>query len=63
VELNNFKAAFFVVIAIIYGYLIWGDQPTFTMLAGATIIVLSGIILVATEKRRNRAANLAPQSQ
>jgi drug/metabolite transporter (DMT)-like permease len=52
-----------IIIAIIYGYLIWGDQPTFTMLAGATIIVLSGIILVATEKRRNRAANLAPQSQ
>jgi drug/metabolite transporter (DMT)-like permease len=52
-----------IIIAIIYGYLIWGDQPSLTMLAGAIIIVLSGIILVATEKRRNRAANLAPQNQ
>jgi drug/metabolite transporter (DMT)-like permease len=52
-----------IIIAIIYGYLIWGDQPTLSMLAGAIIIVLSGIILVSTEKRRNRAASLAPQSQ
>jgi len=52
-----------IIIAIIYGYLIWGDQPTLSMLAGAIIIVLSGIILVSTEKRRNRNAKLAPQSQ
>jgi drug/metabolite transporter (DMT)-like permease len=52
-----------IIIAIIYGYLIWGDQPTLSMLAGAIIIVLSGIILVSTEKRRNRSAKLAPQSQ
>jgi len=52
-----------IIIAIIYGYLIWGDQPTLSMLAGAIIIVLSGIILVSTEKRRNRTAKLAPQSQ
>jgi drug/metabolite transporter (DMT)-like permease len=52
-----------IIIAIIYGYLIWGDQPTLSMLAGAIIIVISGIILVSTEKRRNRAANLATQNQ
>jgi len=52
-----------IIIAIIYGYLIWGDQPTLTMLAGAIIIVLSGIILVSTEKRRNRIKTLAPQGQ
>jgi len=52
-----------IIIAIIYGYLIWGDQPTLSMLAGAIIIVISGIILVSTEKRRNRVAKLAPQNQ
>ncbi len=52
-----------ILIAIIYGYLIWGDKPTITMLGGAMIIVISGIILVSTEKRRNRAKMLAPQGQ
>jgi drug/metabolite transporter (DMT)-like permease len=52
-----------IIIAIIYGYLIWGDQPTLSMLAGAITIVLSGIILVSTERRRNRNAKLAPQGQ
>lgn len=47
-----------IIIAIGYGYLIWGDKPTMTMLAGAIIIVLSGIMLVSTEKRRNRIASL-----
>jgi len=51
-----------IIIAILYGYLIWGDQPTLTMLAGATIIVVSGIILVSTEKRRNRIASLLPEA-
>jgi len=50
-----------ILIALVYGYLIWGDQPTLTMLGGALIIVLSGIILLSTEKRRNRARILAPQ--
>ena len=51
-----------IIIAIGYGYLIWGDQPTLTMLAGAIVIVLSGIILLSTEKRRNRAASLLPNA-
>ena len=52
-----------ILIAIIYGYLIWGDKPTTSMLGGAMIIVISGIILVSSEKRRNRARILAPQGQ
>jgi drug/metabolite transporter (DMT)-like permease len=48
-----------IIIAIIYGYLIWGEQPTLSMLAGAAVIVFSGIILLSTEKRRARAAALA----
>jgi len=52
-----------ILIAIIYGYLIWGDEPTLAMLAGASIIVISGIILVSTEKRRNRNAVLASETQ
>jgi drug/metabolite transporter (DMT)-like permease len=52
-----------ILIAIIYGYLIWGDEPTLAMLAGASIIVISGIILVSTEKRRNRNAVLTSETQ
>jgi len=48
-----------ILIALIYGHVIWGDRPTPTMLAGAIVIVVSGIILLSTEKRRNRRANLA----
>ena len=48
-----------IIIAIIYGYLIWGDRPSLTMLSGAAVIVISGIILLSTEKRRNRAAAAA----
>lgn len=51
-----------IIIAIVYGYLIWGDEPTLTMIAGATIIVVSGIILVSTEKKRNRVASLLPEA-
>ena len=45
-----------IIIALVYGYLIWGDQPTLSMLAGAAVIVFSGILLLSTEKRRARAA-------
>jgi drug/metabolite transporter (DMT)-like permease len=51
-----------ILIAIIYGYLIWGDKPTLSILAGAAIIVISGIILLSTEKRRNRNKILAAES-
>ena len=48
-----------IIIAIFYGYLIWDEKPTLTMLAGAAVIVISGIILLSSEKRRVRAAALA----
>ena len=48
-----------IIIAIIYGYLIWDEKPTLTMLAGAAVIVISGIILLSSEKRRARKAALA----
>ena len=48
-----------IIIAIVYGYLIWDEKPTLTMLAGAAVIVISGIILLSSEKRRARAAALA----
>lgn len=48
-----------IIIAIVYGYVIWGDEPGPNMLAGAVVIVISGIILLGTEKRRNRAAAAA----
>ncbi len=45
-----------IIIAFAYGYVIWGDEPTPNMLAGAAVIVLSGIILISTERRKRRAA-------
>jgi len=47
-----------IIIAIVYGYLIWGEKPTLNMIAGALIIVISGIALLSTEKRRVRNAAL-----
>ena len=44
-----------ILLALVYGYLIWGDQPTLAMLAGAGIIVASGILLLSNEQRRARA--------
>jgi len=44
-----------IIIAILYGYLIWDEEPTLTMLIGAAIIVFSGVVLVYGEKRRARA--------
>jgi drug/metabolite transporter (DMT)-like permease len=52
-----------ILIAIIYGYLIWGDKPTLTMLAGASVIVVSGIMLVSSERRRNRSTVLTSEIQ
>jgi len=43
-----------VVLAIIIGYLVWGEAPTMLMLTGAAVIILSGIALLAGEKRRLR---------
>jgi drug/metabolite transporter (DMT)-like permease len=51
-----------ILIAIAYGYLIWGDRPTWNMLFGALVIVASGIILVSTERRRARSASLATRT-
>ena len=41
---------------------LWGDQPTLSMLAGAIVIVLSGIMLLSTERRRKRIASLLPNA-
>lgn len=41
-----------VVLAIFIGYLIWDEKPTMLMLGGATVIIISGIILLAGEKRK-----------
>ena len=43
-----------ILIAMIYGYLIWGDKPGWNMIAGALVIAISGITLLSTEKRRAR---------
>ena len=48
-----------IILALAFGYLIWDDQPTLTMLAGAGIIVVSGVLLLSGEKRRARAAALS----
>ena len=48
-----------ILLALLYGYLIWEETPTLTMLAGASIIVISSIILLSSEKRRARKTALA----
>jgi drug/metabolite transporter (DMT)-like permease len=48
-----------IIVAILYGFFIWGDEPTPTMLAGAAVIIVSGIILLSSEKRRARNAALS----
>lgn len=50
-----------VILAILFGYLIWGETPTPSMLFGAAIIVLSGVLLLAGEKRKaTRAERASP---
>ena len=41
-----------ILVAIVIGYLVWGDIPDAGMLAGAAIIVGSGILLLVYEKRQ-----------
>ena len=48
-----------IILALVYGYLIWGDRPTLAMLGGAGIIVVSGILLLSGERRRTREAELS----
>ena len=50
-----------VILAIVYGYLIWGEIPTPKMIFGAAVIILSGVLLLAGEKRRaSRAERATP---
>jgi drug/metabolite transporter (DMT)-like permease len=41
-----------VVLAILIGYVVWDEKPTMLMLSGALIIILSGIVLLTGEKRK-----------
>ena len=50
-----------VLLAILFGYLLWDEIPSPSMLLGAAIIVLSGVLLLAGEKRKaTRAERAAP---
>ena len=41
--------------AILFGYFIFGDVPNGIMLAGAAVIILAGLYLIASERRRKKA--------
>jgi drug/metabolite transporter (DMT)-like permease len=43
---------FSLVWAIILGFLVWGDVPTVTLIAGSTVVVSSGLFLLWHESRR-----------
>jgi drug/metabolite transporter (DMT)-like permease len=43
-------------VAMILGFVVWGDVPGPQMLAGAALIVASGLYIVLREHRRARAA-------
>lgn len=50
-----------VVLAILYGYLVWGEIPGLSVLFGAAIIVFSGVLLLTGEKRKaSRAERASP---
>lgn len=42
-----------IILAFIYGYLFWEETPTTPMLLGAAIIILSGVFLVTSERKRS----------
>jgi drug/metabolite transporter (DMT)-like permease len=44
-----------IVLAIMIGYFVWGEVPTILMLSGAAVIILSGITLLAGERKRLRS--------
>ena len=43
-----------ILVALAYGYLVWGEVPDRHMLLGASIIVASGVVLVLEERRASR---------
>lgn len=50
-----------VLLAIFYGFVLWDEVPDWTVLTGAAIIVSSGVLLLAGEKRKaSRAERAAP---
>ena len=42
--------------ALIIGFLVWGDVPTFGLLVGSGIVVASGLFLLWREGQRQRSA-------
>ena len=50
-----------VLLAILFGYLFWSEIPSWSVIIGAAIIVFSGVLLLAGEKRKaTRAERAAP---
>ena len=41
-----------ILLAIAIGYVVWGDVPSVMMLCGAAVIIVSGIVLLTSEKKR-----------
>jgi drug/metabolite transporter (DMT)-like permease len=41
--------------ALVIGYVVWGDVPTPGLLAGAAIVVASGMLLLRHETARRRS--------
>ena len=50
-----------VLLAILFGYLFWSEVPSWPVIIGAAIIVFSGVLLLAGEKRKaSRAERATP---
>jgi drug/metabolite transporter (DMT)-like permease len=47
---------FMLVWAMLFGFLVWGDVPTLSLLIGSAIVVGSGLFLLWRESGRNRRA-------
>ena len=48
------------VVALILGYLIFGDVPDLWMMAGATIIIVSGLLLIVQKEHKSRNMSDGP---
>jgi drug/metabolite transporter (DMT)-like permease len=51
----------FIIWALLFGWLFFGDWPTPLMLCGAALIVMAGLALILIERRPARRAAASPR--
>lgn len=51
------------VFAVIFGFLFWGEMPTLNMLAGAIVVIASGLYILHRETRKTAPLQKPPSSE